>query len=137
MLEHAPRFDVASVAQLARDLYGLSAIVHALPSERDQNFLLDTATGVRGVIKIANAIEDRRMIEAQQKAMAHLAQALDVIPRVVATLEGPTIAEVTAPDGRKHLVWAVSHLSGTPLALVKRRSTMLLEDFGQRIGALS
>lgn len=137
MLEHAPRFDVPSVAQLARDLFGLSAIVHALPSERDQNFLLDTATGIRLVLKIANAAEDRRIIDAQQKAMAHLAQALDVIPRVVATLDGAAIAEVTGPDGRQHLVWAVTHLPGAPLAAVRRRTAMLLEDFGQRIGALS
>ena len=137
MLEHAPRFDVASVAQLARDLYGLSAIVHVLPSERDQNFLLDTATGVRLVLKIANAVEDRRVLDAQQKAMAHLAQSLDVIPRVVSTVDGAVFSEVIAPDGRKHLAWAVTHLAGTPLAQVPRRTTMLLEDFGQRIGALS
>ncbi len=137
MLEHAPRFDVPSVAQLARDLYGLSAIVHPLPSERDQNFMLDTATGVRLVLKIANEREDRRVLDAQQKAMGHLAQALDVIPRVVPTLDGATITEVSAPDGRKHLVWAVTHLPGTPLAQVRRRTNMLLEDFGQRIGALS
>ena len=98
MLEHAPRFDVPSVAQLARDLYGLSAIVHPLPSERDQNFMLDTATGVRLVLKIANELEDRRVLDAQQKAMEHLAQSLDVIPRVVATLDGATITEVSAPD---------------------------------------
>ncbi|MEO8336377.1 MAG: phosphotransferase, partial [bacterium] len=137
MLAHAPRFDVPSVAQLARDLYGLSAVVHPLPSERDQNFMLDTAKGVRLVLKIANALEERRVLDAQQKAMAHLAQSLDVIPRVVNTLDGAPIAEVTAPDGRKHLVWAVTHLAGVPLAHVRRRTAMLLEDFGQRIGALS
>ncbi len=137
MLEYAPRFDVPSVAQLARELYGLSAIVHPLPSERDQNFLLDTATGVRVVLKIANALEDRRMLDAQQKAMAHLAQSLDVIPRVVNTLDGAPMTLVTAPDGRKHLAWAVTHLPGVPLAAVRCRTAMLLEDFGQRIGALS
>ena len=137
MLDHAPHFDATSAAQLARDLYGLDAKATALTSERDQNFLLETASGDRVVLKIANALEEPAMIDAQQQAMSHLAPVLDVVPRVIATRSGAIITAVVAPGDRHHLVWAVTHLPGVPLATVRRRTPALLEDFGRRIGALS
>ena len=45
MLDHAPRFDLVSAEQLARDLYALDVRATSLTSERDQNFLLASATG--------------------------------------------------------------------------------------------
>ena len=66
MLDHAPRFDLQSAEQLARDLYALDVHATALTSERDQNFLLESATGERIVLKIANALEEPSMIDAQQ-----------------------------------------------------------------------
>jgi len=137
MLDHAPHFDATSAAQLARDLYGLDAKATALTSERDQNFLLETASGDRVVLKIANALEEPAMIDAQQQAMSHLAPVLDVVPRVIATRSGAIITDVAASGDRHHLVWAVTHLPGVPLATVRRRTPALLEDFGRRIGALS
>jgi 4-aminobutyrate aminotransferase-like enzyme/Ser/Thr protein kinase RdoA (MazF antagonist) len=137
MIEHAPRFDATAAAKLANDLYGLSASAQPLPSERDQNFLLDTATGVRLVLKIANALEDREMLHAQQMAMAHLATSLDVVARVIPALDGSAFTDVVASDGRHHLVWAVTYLPGVPLAAQRHRTPALLEDFGRRIGALT
>ena len=137
MLDHAPHFDPAFAEQLARELYGLDATATALTSERDQNFLLESVSGHRLVLKIANALEDRAMLDAQQEAMTHLASTLDVVPRVVATRVGATITDVVAEDGRHHFVWAVTHLPGSPLATARRRTPALLEDFGRRVGALS
>ena len=137
MLEHAPRFDAAFVARLAHDLYGLSVVATPLPSERDQNFLLETTTGVRLVLKVANALEDSEMLDAQQMAMSHLAASFDVVPRVFPARDGGILTDVVAPDGRHHLVWAVTYVPGVPLASVKHRTPGLLEDFGQHIGSLS
>ena len=64
LLQQAPRFDLAGAARLAQELYGLDAAASTLPSERDQNFLLTTAAGDRYVLKIANAAENRAMLEA-------------------------------------------------------------------------
>src|SRR6266545_5188518 len=81
LLQQAPRLSAAEAVRLARDLYGLDAVAAPLPSERDQNFLLisagDLGTGdlgtARYVLKIANATEDRAMLEAHNAAMAHVA----------------------------------------------------------------
>ena len=132
MLSHAPRFDAAAAARLARDLYGISGSVRPLTSERDQNFLLETDAGERLVLKIANALEDPAMLDAQQRAMTHVGATLDLAPRIIPTRQGTTLGAV---DG--HLVWAVSHRPGTPLGLVRRRSPALLEDLGAEIGSLT
>ena len=137
MLDHAPHLDASFAVLLARDLYGLEAEATALTSERDQNFLLETASGDRVVLKIANALEERTMIDAQQQAMSHLGLVMDVVPRVIATRTGTTITEVEVPDGHRHLVWAVIHLPGVPLATLRRRAPALLQDFGRRVGDLS
>src|SRR5439155_9904487 len=65
------RFDSAGAARLAREMYGLDASASALPSERDQNFLLATSAG-RYVLKIPNAAEHRAVLEAPNAAMAHV-----------------------------------------------------------------
>src|SRR5687768_5481232 len=128
MLDHAPRFDPPAAARIARDVFALDAVARPLPSERDQNFLLETAAGERAVLKVANALEDPAMLDAQQRALAHLAGTGVPTPRVLPTRDGATVAEVGAPDGdgRRHLVWAVTHLPGVPLAAVRRRSPALL-----------
>ena len=81
LLRHAPRFDAADAATLAYDLFGVRGRVEPLTSERDQNFLIDTAEA-RVVLKIANGLERRSLLEAQNAAMTHLA-ALSLCPRVI------------------------------------------------------
>jgi Ser/Thr protein kinase RdoA (MazF antagonist) len=132
LLEQAPRFDLASAASLARDLYGLDASASALPSERDQNVLLTGAAGERHVLKIANASEPRAMLEAQNAAMARL-ECLAFCPRVVPTLAGDTI---TRAAGSAHLVRLVTYVAGTPLAESASRSPALLGSLGHAVGRL-
>ena len=139
MLDHAPRLDTDAAARLARDLYGLDVAASALPSERDQNFLLDDGAGAHYVLKIANALEDPALLDAQQRAMTHLASSPPptISPRVVPSRTGAAVSDVTAPDGRRHAVWAVTCLPGVPLGTVRHRSPALLADFGAQIGTLS
>ena len=136
MLDHAPTLDTASAARIALDLYGLKATATPLTSERDQNFLLETDKG-RAVLKIANALEAPAMIEAQQRALTHLALTLDIVPRVIFTRDGDGMSTVEGASGASHLVWAVTHLAGEPLAGIRRRTPAMLEDFGRRIGELT
>src|SRR5262249_40248792 len=65
LLHHAPQFSPQLAAALAREHFGLDGCrVTPLPSERDQNFLLELpgrdsrASESRFVLKIANALED-------------------------------------------------------------------------------
>lgn len=131
LLQHVPCFEPRTAAEIARDLYGLAAAATALPSERDQNFLLETSGSDRFVLKIANGAEDRSFLEAQNHAMEHVG-ALGLCPRVVPTRDGEPIA--CAPDG--HLVRLLTWIPGDPLGSVPRHPAELLDDLGRRLGEL-
>jgi 4-aminobutyrate aminotransferase-like enzyme/Ser/Thr protein kinase RdoA (MazF antagonist) len=130
-LQHAPRFDIAGAAQLAREVYGIDAYATPLPSERDQNFLLVTTAGVRFILKIANATESRDLLEAQNAAMEHVAP-LALCPRVLAASSGGQIVRSAG-----HCVRLLSWLPGTPLGSLTTRPVPLFEDLGRQLGRLS
>src|SRR5262245_30776984 len=77
LLDQSPRFDLADAERIARELFGVDGRASMLTSERDQNFLIAAGDGTRIVLKIANAAEEKAMLEAQQRAITHLAQRLD------------------------------------------------------------
>src|SRR6476661_4876735 len=107
MLDHCPCFDLETAERLARDSFGVSGRATELTSERDQNFCIESSNGARIVLKIANAREDRAMLEAQQRAMMHVAQRVAFTPRVLRTASGDTLVCVAGRDGREHLAWAI------------------------------
>ena len=133
----APHFDLRAAERIARERFGIDAIATDLPSERDQNFLLTPSLGDPIVLKIANAAEDRSFLEAEQRAMQHVARTFSLAPRVLPSLDGSTLGECVSEDGRTHLVWAVSMLSGVPLATVPHKSPALLAHFGETIAQLT
>ena len=133
VVTHAPRFDLADAVRFARDVYGLDASASILPSERDQNFLLTTATGDRYVLKIANRTESRAMLDAQNAAMQHVARrGVTCCQQVLPAVTGESIA--IAEGG--HLVRLVTYLEGVPLAEVAPRTSELLDRFGRTLGRL-
>ena len=135
-LDHTPHFDLAAAERVAREHFGFDGRATALTSERDQNFLIEARGGSRIVLKVANATENRAILEAQQRAITHLAQRLDITPRVLSAVDGRTLAEVMADDGKRHFVWGITWIDGTPMAAVPRRSRELDEAFGRQVGAL-
>ena len=137
MTDDPPCFDRVGVEALARELLGHAASAAVLPSERDQNFLLAVDGEPRVVLKIAGANEDPAFLAAEQRAMQHVAQRFALTPRVLALRDATTLTQVTAPDGRVHLAWAVSALPGVPLGSVARRSPELWHRFGAAIAELT
>ena len=132
LLRQAPGFDAAAAERIARDLYGVDAVASPLPSERDQNFRLTTRSGDHAfVLKIANAAEERAMLEAQNALMAQVAP-LNLCPRVIPAASGDAIA--SGPDG--HLIRMLTWLPGAPLGTIDDPPDSLLEDLGRRLGQL-
>lgn len=131
LLHEAPQITTAAAERLARDLYGIDARAQALPSERDQNFRLDGPAG-RFVLKLANRLEPRELLEAQNAALQHVASRVAFCPRVVPAPGGDLIAR----DADGHLVRLVTWLPGRPLAAVRHHPPELLDDLGGRLGEL-
>ncbi|MGA6924448.1 MAG: phosphotransferase, partial [Desulfosarcina sp.] len=120
-VKQTPRFSQDQAAALARERFHLTAVTEPLPSERDQNFRLDDATGGRFVLKIANAGETREMLECQNLAMTHLAESgeglfdrTDACPRVCRAPGGEDILSVSGSDGACHFVRLLTYLPGKP-----------------------
>jgi len=136
LLEHAPRFRAADAAAIGRRRYGFEARAEALPSERDQNFLLTPDSGERRVLKIANSLERRDLLEAQNAAMACLADT-GLCSAVIPDRDGESIVTVRSGDGTEHFVRLVSYLEGVPLGEVKRHSDELLASLGRAVAVVN
>jgi Ser/Thr protein kinase RdoA (MazF antagonist) len=97
-----PHFSEEEAETLARTLYDLTVSAQALPSERDQNFLLKREGQAAFVLKIANGTEKREILDLQNKAMAHAGAGF--CSQVQPTLAGEEIATVKGKEGASHFV---------------------------------
>ena len=125
-----PTLSVAEAERLAARLCGLTATATPLPSERDQNFRLQAASGDGFILKIANAAESRAMLEAEHAAMRHLAHS-GLSPVPVTLADGSDIGT----DG-VHLVRLLTALPGRPLGDTRWQTDALRRDAGRALGAL-
>jgi Ser/Thr protein kinase RdoA (MazF antagonist) len=135
ILHHAPTFTVEEASRIAHDRYDLIGFAAELPSERDQNFLLTTHSGEKFILKIANATEQRLLLEAQNDAMTHLASRISFCPRVVLNEAGESLLQVQSSTS-EHFVRLVTFIPGLPLAEVEP-TPQLLFNFGRRLGEFS
>src|ERR1044072_7090634 len=126
LLKHAPQFNAGEVVEIVKSLYGIDVSPNSLPSERDQNFLVTTETGERYVLKIANSLEKRELLEAQNVAMDHLSARGVICPRVVSSTTG-SIAEIVSLNGASHFVRLVTYVQGNPFAKTQPTEPVFLE----------
>src|SRR5947209_20049195 len=121
-VNQAPVCRTETATQLAWEIYGLRASGSPLPSERDQNFLLQTKSGEQFVLKLANALEDRTFLQAQNLALQHVARSLSFCPRIVASRSGELITEIQTEAGTQHLARLLTWVPGVPVGAGRRRS---------------
>src|SRR4029079_2018838 len=130
-----PSFKAEDAREVAHRVFGVDGEVSSLPSERDQNFLLQTNGGDRFVLKIANAADGRALLDAQNEALAHIARRSSLCPRVIPALDGKTISEVVSDGNVRHFVRLFTWLSGEPLATVPQTAELLV-DLGRSVAEL-
>jgi Ser/Thr protein kinase RdoA (MazF antagonist) len=123
---------------LARSLYGLEAEALPLPGEFDDNVRLSAPDGRAFVLKAMHPARERGLVELQCAALRRLGERSPLlpVPRVVPTRGGDDVAVAPGPDGRPRLVWALTWLPGTPLAVARPRSPELLAGLGRLLGEL-
>lgn len=120
---------------LAAQLYNLHGTATSLPSERDQNFLLTDSSGQRFVLKIANALEDAELLQAQSDAMMHVGERVPFCQRLVPSVNG-NILERTSSTGDSNLVRLATYVAGVALGETLEHSPRLLRDLGYKLGQL-
>src|SRR5437763_10872180 len=102
ILGQCPTFEVTDAERIAREWYGVVGRAVPLTSERDQNFLIDDPARGGMVLKIANASEQRGLLEAEQQVLTRLSEREVPAPRVLAQLSGETLTEVEGSNCRRH-----------------------------------
>ncbi len=136
VLASTPVFSDIDAAEFAAEFFGISGSVTSLPGERDQNFLVTAKSGRSYVLKIANAAEDRSILEAQHQAMDFLGQHLSFCPETMPARSNDYLVPVRSEKTGTHLVRLVSYIQGTPMGLVKRRSPDLFMDLGRSLARM-
>jgi 4-aminobutyrate aminotransferase-like enzyme/Ser/Thr protein kinase RdoA (MazF antagonist) len=125
-----PSLSLDTAAALVERLYGLTSVATALPSERDQNFLITAPDGGRFVLKLANASETRDVIDAECDALRHLA-ATSLCPRLIPTLDQRNVAEHD-----DHFVRLITAVSGQTLGSTALHGDALRRDIGRALGTI-
>lgn len=124
------RLSLTEASAVAERLYHVRAMAFDLPSERDQNVLLESESGERFVLKLANPAERREVLEAECAVMLHL-EPSGLTPRLIRTVEGSAIG--------KHglqFVRLISVLPGTTLGTARLHTNALRRDLGRAVGRL-
>lgn len=91
LTERAPQCAAEEAMECLRRHWALEVVgLSALPSERDQNFAVDTPGGRHYVFKIANRAESPSVTRLQTAVLLHVARADPglPVPRVVPTVSG-------------------------------------------------
>jgi 4-aminobutyrate aminotransferase-like enzyme/Ser/Thr protein kinase RdoA (MazF antagonist) len=112
-----PDFTLKDAQRIAHELYGIRAEGKEFYAERDRSYYLRGEDGQQFVLKIVHADEDESTIAFQIEALnwiAHQDPGLP-IPRVQPSRDGAQITRQPSADGRRHMVWMLSYLPGTPM----------------------
>jgi Ser/Thr protein kinase RdoA (MazF antagonist) len=126
LLKNAPRFDIEAAVKIADEFFGVRACAQSLPSERDQNFLLTDGAGEKFVLKIANGLESRAFLEAENAVLKHVGSRASFC-------QSPVSGVVMVSDA--YFARLVRYLPGVPLAQI-RQTRELLWDLGRKLGQL-
>lgn len=109
-----PAITPVQAGEIAREHFGVAAVITPLGSQQDANFLLsESGGGPTGVLKIANPAFSRIELEAQDAAAAYIAQAEEGV-RTATNVEPaghPPIAELRTEQGTL-FARIITHLDG-------------------------
>ena len=132
-----PQLNIAEAEALVRSEYGIEGVATPLPSDRDQNFMIQHDDGSRYILKISNSDTGRAHLEAQELAMILCEEADLPVPRVIPGASGSSLLEFSHPATGVHLVRLLSYLDGYPIALARPQPQSLLVELGECIGNLN
>jgi 4-aminobutyrate aminotransferase-like enzyme len=112
-----PDFSLEDAERIARELYGMNAKGKEFYAERDRSFYLRADDGREFVLKIVHADEDESNIAFQVEALNWIARHDPglPIPQMQRAKDGAQIAHRLSADGRRHAVWMLNYLAGTPM----------------------
>jgi len=135
-IDFAPQFTKSEAVKMGKEIYGLDVYASPLPSERDQNFLLEVKdTGYKYVLKISNQKEKKEILDLQNSAMERIDSFWQgsICPQICLTKDEKKTAKVAHHRGSSHYVRLVTYIKGLPLGDVDPQPPELLHSVGRLI----
>ena len=131
-----PHVDAEQAAQLLEHYYGLTGTLHALGSQQDLNYRVDSERG-RFVLKICRGDYAAVELQAQHAAFNALQAHADVrVPKVIKALSGDELLTV-ALGGQTLHVRLLDYIEGQPLTHLPHLGRAVIAGFGALCGRMS
>jgi Ser/Thr protein kinase RdoA (MazF antagonist) len=138
-LESIPGFTAAEALAAAALEFGVAGRVSALPSERDQNFLITDAAGKKFVLEIANLNDTPELLDFQNQAMRHVENSVADcrVQRAVLSRQGRDLENIHhAGVGSNHCVRLLTWIDGEVLAKSGSRGPDLFASIGANMAKI-
>jgi len=125
-------------SRIAKELYGLTGTVRALPGEYDDNFHLITTDVRQFVLKVMHPAREESFVDMQARALKFLSERAPhlSLPRVITTVQGALFTRFALEDGGSRLVWMLTFLPGATLAETQPHTPQLLASLGRLLGEM-
>ncbi len=135
---HRPSFNPEEALDIVRGEFGVAAETAApLPSERDQNFLVQEGEpGRRYVLKVSQAAEDPKVLDLQNRMLEHLTRAGFPVSKVLRSTDGREIVKLPGAEGSVFRTRLLSWVPGTQMFRANPHHTALLENLGSFLGGM-
>ena len=123
---------------LFQEFYGLVAKATVLPSERDQNFRMDTTTGESFVLKLYAPETDVCWLDAQDQLLIELANKDSELPlpRMVENNKKTTTFKITDCNGQDRFIRALSWLEGEVWNKAAQNQNLDFKQIGALMGRM-
>ena len=117
------------VHDILKKYYGISGTIKRFETEKDDTFRVTPDNGTVFILKIANPKETFKELDFQNSLLKHIEQrdCNLAIPRVLNTLDGREIFQISDIHGSNRYVRALSFISGTPLSDIKTNSNQRIQ----------
>lgn len=126
-------------AQWLQTHYGLRGFLKSLPGEFDHNYFVEGDDGRQYVFKVSPEDFPAEAIYFQSDLLAYLSEEVLPlpVPRIYPNQEGRLITVARSVEGRVRYLRLLSWTSGNLWAKVNPHTPELLEDLGEKLGALT
>ena len=137
LLQEPPELSKSEVTNSVQEYYGLEGTLHALPGDRDQNFLLKSPGGQKHVVKVSSLDEAHEILEFETEMITRLSNDTNgLIPSVIPAISGTRLVTHENQQGHHYRLRILEFLPGTLLAEINPRSDALLMNLGERMAEL-
>ena len=138
LLQEPPELSKSEVTNSVQEYYGLEGTLHALPGDRDQNFLLESPGGQKHVVKVSSLDEAHEILEFETEMITRLSNDTNgLIPSVIPAISGTRLVTHENQQGHHYRLRILEFLPGTLLAEINPRSDALLMNLGERMAELA